>query len=167
MIYHHVHMVNEVTNPTTSLREVSGWTDTINESVHTSDDQDIGDVEAVNRDFIVVKRGFVNVHRYFIPISKVQGWDGNVLWLSVPEETIKANYERDLTPDPLTYYVKGEEDKYTGTQWKEFAKIEPRYTTPTYTAAPRKTEEPPVYRCVLCDTIFGTDEEFSRHAAAH
>jgi hypothetical protein len=167
MIYHHVHMVNEVTNPTTSLREVSGWTDTINESVHTSDDQDIGDVEAVNRDFIVVKRGFVNVHRYFIPISKVQGWDGKVLWLSVPEETIKANYERGLTPDPSTYYVKGEEDKYTGTQWKKFAKIEPRYTTPTYTAAPRKADEPPVYRCVLCDTIFGTDEEFSRHAAAH
>jgi len=160
-------MVNEVTNPTTSLREVSGWTDTINESVHTSDDQDIGDVEAVNRDFIVVKRGFVNVHRYFIPISKVQGWDGKVLWLSVPEETIKANYERGLTPDPSTYYVKGEEDKYTGTQWKKFAKIEPRYTTPTYTAAPRKADEPPVYRCVLCDTIFGTDEEFSRHAAAH
>lgn len=115
-------MVNEVTNPTTSLREVSGWTDIIDESVHTSDDQDIGDVEAVNRDFIVVKRGFVNVHRYYIPISKVQGWDGNVLWLSISEETVKTNYERDTTPDPSAYYVKGEEDKYTGTQWKEFAR---------------------------------------------
>jgi hypothetical protein len=46
-------MVNEVTNPTTSLREVSGWTDIINESVHTSDDQDIGDVEAVNREILL------------------------------------------------------------------------------------------------------------------
>ena len=160
-------MVNEVTNPTTSLREVSGWTDTINESVHTSDDQDIGDVEAVNRDFIVVKRGFVNVHRYYIPISRVQGWDGNVLWLSISEETVKANYERDATPDPSTYYVKGEEDEYTGTQWKEFARIEPRYKAPTYSIAPRGAEEPLIYRCVLCDTTFRTDEEFSRHAAAH
>src|SRR5215213_9467073 len=161
-------MVNEVTNPTTSLREVSGWTDIINESVHTSDDQDIGDVEAVNRDFTVVKRGFVNVHRYYIPISKVQGWDGNVLWLGIPEETVKANYERDATtPDPSTYYVKGEEDKYTGTQWKEFTRIESRYTAPTYTVAPRRAEEPPIYTCVLCDTTFRTDEEFSRHAAAH
>ena len=161
-------MVNEVTNPTTSLREVSGWTDIINESVHTSDDQDIGDVEAVNRDFIVVKRGFVNVHRYYIPISRVQGWDGNVLWLSISEETVKANYERDdTTPDPSTYYVKGEEGKYTGTQWKEFARIEPRYTAPTYTAAPRGAEEPLIYRCVLCNTTFRTDEEFSKHAAAH
>jgi hypothetical protein len=35
----------------------SSWTDLICESVHTSDDQDIGDIEAVGRNFIVVKRG--------------------------------------------------------------------------------------------------------------
>ncbi len=34
----------------------------INESVHTSDDVDIGDIEDVSRDFIVVKRGFKKVH---------------------------------------------------------------------------------------------------------
>lgn len=160
-------MVNEITNPTIRLGEVSGWMDIIDESVHTSDDEDIGDVEAVNRDFIVVKRGFINVHRYYIPISKVQGWDGNVLWLSIPEETVKADYERDTIPDPSIYYVKGEEDKYTGTQWKEFARIEPRYAAPTYTVAPREAQEPVIYRCVLCDATFRTDEEFSRHAAGH
>lgn len=92
------YMVNLATNPTISLREVSGWRDTLNESVHTSDDQDIGDVEAVNTDFLVVRRGYVNVHRYYIPVSKVLGWDGNVLWLFVPEEKVKANYERDIVP---------------------------------------------------------------------
>jgi hypothetical protein len=60
-------MVNEVTNPTTSLREVSGWTDIIDESVHTS---------------------------------------VNVLWLSISEETFKANYERDATPDPIDILCK-------------------------------------------------------------
>jgi hypothetical protein len=35
------------------------WMDLINESVHTVDDVDIGDIDAVNVDFIVVKRGFV------------------------------------------------------------------------------------------------------------
>jgi hypothetical protein len=162
-----MYMVNEVTNPTIRLGEVSGWTDIIDESMHTSDDEDIGDVEAVNRDFIVVKRGFINVHRYYIPISKVQGWDGNVLWLSITEETVKAKYERDSIPDPSIYYVKGEEDKYTGTQWKEFTRIEPRYTAPKYTVAPREAQEPVIYRCVLCDATFRTDEEYSRHAAGH
>src|SRR3712207_7088920 len=44
------------------------WIDLINESVHTSDDVDIGDIDAVSRDFIVVKRGFVNIHYYYVPI---------------------------------------------------------------------------------------------------
>ena len=164
------YMVNLATNPTISLREVTGWRDTTNESVHTSDDQDIGDVEAVNRDFIVIRRGYLNVHRYYIPISKVEGWDGNVLWLSIPEEKVKANYERDAVPDPSMYYVKGEEDKYTGTQWKEFPRIEPRYTPPQYTVAPKGREgeeEPAVFLCALCDATFRTGEELSRHAAAH
>jgi hypothetical protein len=43
-------------------RKKKGWIDLINESVHTSNDVDIGDIDAVSRDFIVVKRGFVNVH---------------------------------------------------------------------------------------------------------
>lgn len=36
--------------------EPSGWTDLTNKSVHTSDDQDIGDIEAVRRNFIVQKK---------------------------------------------------------------------------------------------------------------
>lgn len=55
------------------------WIELINESVHTTDDIDIGDIDAVSRDFIVVKRGYVNIHYYYIPISKVEGWDGHVL----------------------------------------------------------------------------------------
>ena len=66
------------------------WVDLLNESVHTSDDQDIGDIEAVNREFIVVKRGFVNVHRYFIPADKIEGWDGNILWLKITEDEVQA-----------------------------------------------------------------------------
>ena len=44
------------------------WIDLIDEPVHTTDDIDIGDIEAVSRDFIVVKRGFVDLHYYYIPI---------------------------------------------------------------------------------------------------
>ena len=35
------------------------WISLIDESVHTYDDIDIGDVYAISRNFIVVKRGFV------------------------------------------------------------------------------------------------------------
>ena len=53
--------------------ELSSWTDVINKSVHTSDDQDIGDIEAVSRNFLAVKRRLVSVHRYYIPFHKVEG----------------------------------------------------------------------------------------------
>jgi hypothetical protein len=53
--------------------EEKTWIGLIDESVHTFDDVDIGDIEAVSRDFVVVKRGFVNVHYYYIPINKVEG----------------------------------------------------------------------------------------------
>ncbi|MGH9974530.1 MAG: hypothetical protein ACRD8Z_01665, partial [Nitrososphaeraceae archaeon] len=74
------------------------WIGLIDESVHTFDDIDIGDIDAVSRDFVVVKRGFVNVHYYYIPISKVEGWDSHVLWLKITEEEVIRNYERDLIP---------------------------------------------------------------------
>ncbi len=57
-----------------SDKPASSWVDLINESVHTSDDIDIGDIEAVSRDFVVVKRGFVNVHYYYILSAGVEGW---------------------------------------------------------------------------------------------
>lgn len=89
-----------------SDKPASSWVDLINESVHTSDDIDIGDIDAVSRDFVVVKRGFMNIHYYYIPISKVEGWDGNVLWLKIIEDEAKRNYERNVVPDPSRYFVK-------------------------------------------------------------
>jgi hypothetical protein len=82
------------------------WMDLINESVHTVDDVDIGDIDAVNVDLIVVKRGFVNIHYYYIPIHQVEGWDGHLLWLKITEADVKSKYERDIVPDPFRYYAK-------------------------------------------------------------
>lgn len=45
----------------------------VNESVHTSDDVDIGDVYAINKYFVVIKKGFINVHFYYIPLENVEG----------------------------------------------------------------------------------------------
>ncbi|HVX01896.1 MAG TPA: DUF2171 domain-containing protein [Nitrososphaera sp.] len=142
----------------------SGWVDMINESVHTSDDQDIGDVEAVSKDFIVVKRGFVNVHHYYIPVSKVEGWDGDVLWLRVTEDEVKRKYERNVNPDPYRYYVK--DYAYYEAGYSPFLTIPRRYTPPIYpgATAPKRF----IYKCDICDKEFPTADDFSNHVkAAH
>ena len=153
--------------PPSSSSDVTktSWINLINESVHTDDDVDIGDIDAVSRDFIVVKRGFVNVHYYYIPISKVEGWDGNVLWLKINESEVEGNYERDKIPDPLQYYVK-EYPYYSTAYYPELAIIEPRYTRPVFKTPSSSADVevlPIIHRCDLCNISFSSQDELSKH----
>lgn len=159
----------------TKRKEKRTWSDVLNESVHTSDDQDIGDIEAVSRNFVVVKRGFVNIHRYYIPISKVEGWDGNVIWLKIKEEEVKKNYERsNISPSPLRYNLKDQPPVYSGATYPELFLIPTRYpkelppsekeaigestTTPTATSSEAERK-----KCDLCSEYFQSEDELSRH----
>ncbi len=143
------------------------WVDLLNESVHTSDDQDIGDIEAVNREFIVVKRGFVNVHRYYIPADKIDGWDGNVLWLKISEEEIKRKYQRDdAVPDPTRYLIKDYESFYRYTVYPPIGWTPARYAPLPYPMPPASSyEQPLAYKCDLCDTTFSDDHELNKHVS--
>jgi hypothetical protein len=158
-------MASSSSPPPSDVTKTS-WINLINESVHTDDDIDIGDIDAVSRDFIVVKRGFVNVHYYYIPISKVEGWDGNVLWLKINESEVEGNYERDKIPDPLQYYVK-DYPYYSTAYYPELAIIEPRYTRPVFktpSSSSADVEIPPIiYRCDLCNISFSSQDELSKH----
>jgi hypothetical protein len=82
--------------------------DLTQESVHTSDDIDIGDIEATNKETIVIKRGIINLHYYYIPVSKVEGWDEHIVWLTITEQEVKDKYEKNLEPDPSKYYTKNQ-----------------------------------------------------------
>ncbi len=149
--------------------ENSSWTDLISESVHTSDDQDIGDIEAVSRNFIVVKKGLVNVHRYYIPLHRVEGWDGKVVWLKIPEDMVKTNYERDTTPDPYDYH-------YSSAPTVDPSNVVRRFQINMPQIPPRAHEERPfivshessgqkerVFVCNLCNAAFKTDDELGSH----
>jgi hypothetical protein len=148
------------------------WITLIDESVHTSDDIDIGDIEAVSRDFVVVKRGFVNIHYYYIPISKVEGWDSHVLWLKITEDEVKRKYERDIAPDPTRYYVK-DYAMYTTAYYPKITMIPSRYTKPAYidtntstttTATTPIKDVPNIYKCDICgNSNFKTEDELSQH----
>lgn len=141
------------------------WIDLIDESVHTSDDVDIGDIDAVSRDFIVVKRGFLKVRHYYVPISKVEGWDGFVLWLKIEEEEVKKNYQRDTTPDPSRFYVR-DFPGYTTTVYPEVTMITPKFTRPVYTAKDTTPEEMRTYLCDLCSNTYRSEDELSSHVAS-
>jgi hypothetical protein len=168
---------SNASNETTTSSGKKMWIELINESVHTSDDVDIGDIDAVSRDFVVIKRGFVNVHYYYIPIDKVEGWDNNVLWLKIKEEEVKRKYERDIAPSPSRYYVK-DHPVYRTAYYPPLITIPSRYVGHSYDVAssgddisPDKiipSEVPRVYRCDLCkESNLKSEDELTEHVRAN
>jgi hypothetical protein len=155
-----------------SIRESikSTWMDVTNESVHTSDDVDIGDIEAINRDFLVVKRGFINVHYYYIPIRRVEGWDGHVVWLKIPRELVEQKYHVDKPPDPSTYYIKGypydKASPFTADYFPELPIIKRKQSSRPSSMPEIQSEAMRTFRCPLCDIKFRTEDELSSHVAS-
>ena len=151
----------------------SSWTDLIGESVHTSDDQDIGDIEAVSRNFIAVKKGLINVHRYYIPLHRVEGWDGNVVWLKATEEAVRTHYERDVAPDPYNYHYSSAPTVDPSNVVRRFQmilpKIPPRALDERPFVVSRESSEhgESVFLCNLCNASFNTDDELSSHVESN
>ena len=157
-----------------SSSEPRPWHSIINESVHTSDDHDIGNAHAVSRHFLVVRRGIVHVHYYYVPVNKVEGWDGRVLWLKVTEDEVKRSYERDRTPDTSTYYMEEHPD-YSLSSAPDYSFPSPLPLIPLKLSKYEKEVKVPagnvprVHNCPLCNEIFQTQEELGNHVekAAH
>jgi hypothetical protein len=133
----------------------------INESVHTSDDKDIGDVYAINKYFLVVKRGYVRVHYYYIPLEKVEGWDGFVLWLLITEDEV-SKYERDVFPHPFRYYVKDYPYK-TVPVVPQYDNIPAKIRTTSEEFGVTNQEEIDIYQCDLCGDIMKNDIGYHNH----
>lgn len=139
--------------------------DLINKSVHSSDDADIGDMEAVNSHFIVVKRGFINVHYYYIPVIQVEGWDGHVIWLKISEEIVKVEYERNIEPDPSRYYVRDfayYPSDYQPINYNLIMPVIPsKYIAPNYRNYDKEFSN--IVKCDLCQLQFNSGNELSNH----
>jgi hypothetical protein len=136
------------------------WIDLIDESVYTDDDVNIGDIDAVNREFIVVRRGLINKHYYFIPITKVEGWDGNALWLKISEAEVVIKYQRDETvPHPSRYYIR-DYPGYTTAYYPKLTIIRPPYSRPLYEPSNLDNH----YKCDLCgESNITTEDALGNH----
>jgi hypothetical protein len=66
----------------------------------TSDSIDIGDVDQVGNNFIVVRQGVGNSTLYYIPKSFIDNYDGSCLYVAVPSGLVAAKFARDTDPTP-------------------------------------------------------------------
>ena len=74
------------------------WEEVIHKHVMTSDNIDMGDVDKVGNEFIVVREGVVKIHMYYIPKQYISNYDGSSLYLTVPSGLVSAKFERESEP---------------------------------------------------------------------
>jgi hypothetical protein len=137
--------------PPSSLPEVNEkkkWIDLVGQSVHTNDDHDLGNIEALGKDLIVVRKPMlagVHIHYYYIPFTKTEGWDGNIVWLKLSRDEADREYTKHHAPDPRKYYVK-ERPIHKAASYPEVTIIQPRHkpTEQIFTAAgsPSESNDP-------------------------
>jgi hypothetical protein len=74
------------------------WNDIIHKHVRAADNVDLGDVDKVGNEFIVVREGFATVHLYYIPKKYIIKYDGSSLWLNLSSTSVSSKFERKNEP---------------------------------------------------------------------
>jgi hypothetical protein len=118
-------------------------------SVHTSDDQDLGNIEAVGNDSIVVRKPMVvgvHIHHHYVPFTKTEGWDGKIGWLKLSRDEADRQYTKHHAPDPTKYYVKERPSIHEAASYPEVTIIQLRHkpSEQVFTAAacPSESNDP-------------------------
>src|SRR5215203_4376168 len=74
------------------------WDQLIHKHARTTDSVEIGYVERIGNEFIVVREGVSNVHIYYIPKTYIRDYDGSQLWIDAPSGLVRSKFERETEP---------------------------------------------------------------------
>jgi hypothetical protein len=64
-----------------------------NKGVRTNDHQTCGNLIAEDEDSIIISEGLINKHKFIVPKSKVDYYDGSEIHLNVPYDILSAIFE--------------------------------------------------------------------------
>ena len=73
------------------------WNDIIKKEARGIDDLDLGEVQNVTEDKIVVQKGIIEHNNFHLPKSLVKSYDGDVLRFNISETELKK-YEVESSP---------------------------------------------------------------------
>ncbi len=62
------------------------WADMVNKEARGTGGYDLGEVQSVNANQVVTKKGLIEGDNFFLPKSLVDRYDGHVLWFRITQE---------------------------------------------------------------------------------
>jgi len=119
------------------------WDEIIHKHARTSDNVEIGYVEKVGNEFIVVREGVANIHIFYIPKTYIRQYDGAQLWIDAPSGLVRSKFEKETEP--------------TAEEIRALAREAPRYKT----MGPSKVQETAT-TTTTAPTISTADEDTSK-----
>ncbi len=74
------------------------WNDVIKKEARSNGDEDLGEVQEVGPNYVLVKKGLINKEKFYIPKDQVESYDADTLRFRVSEEEVKSKYMGEYPP---------------------------------------------------------------------
>ena len=76
------------------MNENIDWTKVVKKEARGLDDYDLGEVQEVDEEHVITKKGVVDKDKFYLPRNKVNRFDGYKLWFEVTKDEAKT-YKHD------------------------------------------------------------------------
>jgi len=84
------------------------WTDVIKKEARGINDEDFGEVQDIQGNYVLVQKGMINKERYYIPKDQAESYDGDTLRFRISEQDLNQ-----FQHEPPTIYNENMQDKTT------------------------------------------------------
>ena len=64
------------------------WNDVIKKEARGNNDEDFGEVQQVQGNYVLVQKGMINKEKFYIPKDQAESYDGNVLKFRFSEQVL-------------------------------------------------------------------------------
>jgi hypothetical protein len=69
------------------------WNQTIKKEARGINNEDFGEVQDIQSNYVLVQKGIINKEIYYIPKNRAESYDGNVLKFRISEYELKTRYK--------------------------------------------------------------------------
>ena len=134
------------------MSDIISWDKAIDKKVKSSDNEDLGKVESITKDYIQTKEGLVSKNYYYIPKYYMQGFDGDNILISLSKAEVKSRFEREKAPNLSEIETPSDSERRTSitNRYPDFDRNMPRdiSTTPTISASDEQSVAMPWERII-------------------
>jgi uncharacterized protein (TIGR02271 family) len=74
------------------------WKDIIKKEARGINNEDLGEVQQVTQDYVLVEKGVINKEKFYIPRDLAVGYNGTILIFNIAAEEANNKYLRDSPP---------------------------------------------------------------------